>query len=79
MLVDRAYMPPPFGRRPGGIATRVSFSATGQGDNCFGGISLEGNVADIVYLVRLADVAGVDVDIEAVAKLARDESHYPAD
>ena len=34
---------------------------------------------DVLYLVRLADVAGVDLDSEAVAKLARDESRYPAD
>src|SRR5918997_3419127 len=35
MLVDRAYMPPPFGRRPGGIASRVSFSADDPRGNGF--------------------------------------------
>src|ERR671920_547557 len=35
MLVDRAYMPPPFGRRPGGIASPVSFSAADpRGNGC---------------------------------------------
>src|SRR3712207_879245 len=43
MLVDRAYMPPPFGRRPGGIALRVSFSAADPGGNGFHVVLLEGD------------------------------------
>src|SRR5919107_738495 len=42
MLMDRAYMPPPFGRRPGGIASRVSFSAVGPRGNGFDVVLLEG-------------------------------------
>src|SRR5919199_417662 len=42
MLVDRAYMPPPFGRRPGGIASRVSFSAADPRGNGSDVVLLEG-------------------------------------
>ena len=37
-------------------------------------------LADVLlYLVRLADVAGIDLGAEAVKKLARNESRFPAD
>jgi len=37
-------------------------------------------LADVLlYLVRLADVAGVDLGAEALAKLARNEARFPAD
>jgi dCTP diphosphatase len=37
-------------------------------------------LADVLlYLVRLADVAGVDLRAEALKKLARNESRFPVD
>lgn len=33
----------------------------------------------LLYLVRLADVAGVDLGAEAAAKLARNETRFPVD
>lgn len=37
-------------------------------------------LADVLlYLVRLADVAGVDLGAEALAKLARNETRFPVD
>ena len=37
-------------------------------------------LADVLlYLVRLADVAGVDLGAAAVSKLATNESRFPAD
>jgi hypothetical protein len=38
-------MPPPFGRRPGGIATRVSFSAADPRGNGFDVMPTEGDGA----------------------------------
>jgi hypothetical protein len=68
-------MPPPFGRRPGGIASPVSFSTTDPRGNGFDGVLLGRDVADVfLYVVRLADVAGVDLGAEAPAKPARKES-----
>src|SRR3954447_4011607 len=41
---------------------------------------LGGDLADVLlYLVRLADIAGVDLGAAALAKLARNEERFPAD
>jgi dCTP diphosphatase len=41
---------------------------------------LADELADVLlYLVRLADVAGVDLGAAAAAKLTRNESRFPAD
>src|SRR4051812_21776340 len=41
---------------------------------------LGGELADVLlYLLRLADVAGLDLGAEAVKKLTKNESRFPAD